>query len=625
MKRYISACLALLLVGCAANAETIQNESTADTTVTVVENHTYDTSNATTITGTGTTFAVEGSGITATANAITITTPGIYQFEGTFDEVNVIVNVVSKGDVQLVLNDVQMNSTTGPVITVSEASNTIISVAEGTSNTLRSCGEDSEGENVVLFSHDDLTIDGSGELNLENTENDGIKGNDTVTLNNVTINIDAKDDGIVVNDLLTINGAIIDIKAGGDGIKAGKSSGDSDGDVVVNGGTITIEAEDDGIQVTGNVQVNDGDINIVTGGGYENGTSQNQFGFGGMQNGQTGFGGWGNNGGQMQMKPNGGMGMMPNMNGGQPQMGNRPDMNQNFFGYEYGDEFDQEDDDFFNQSDDETTRAKGFSVTGNITVNGGTITVNAADDAMNASKVITINGGTLELQAGDDGIHADEEVIVKAGSVRINNSYEGIESMTITFVDGVVEVIASDDGINASNPNVSESMQADGSKLLIQGGTILVSSGGDGLDTNGDGQMTGGTVTVYGPTNSGNGAIDYNGTFTVDGGLLLAGGASGMAEAPSTNSANASIIIGTTSTNPIIKITDESGNTIATYESLKSYQNLICSSDAFVKGNTYTVYENDTVLGEVTITDTNNYLNTTNTGFGNFGGFGGRH
>ena len=44
-------------------------------------------------------------------------------------------------------------------------------------------------------------------------------------------------------------------------------------------------------------------------------------------------------------------------------------------------------------------------------------------------------------------------------------------------------------------------------------------------------QMAGGTVCVCGPTNGGNGALDYNGTATVTGGTLIACGAVGMKKA----------------------------------------------------------------------------------------------
>ena len=45
--------------------------------------------------------------------------------------------------------------------------------------------------------------------------------------------------------------------------------------------------------------------------------------------------------------------------------------------------------------------------------------------------------------------------------------------------------------------------------------------------------MVGGTVLVNGPTNNGNGSLDYDETFDISGGTLVAAGSAGMAQMPS--------------------------------------------------------------------------------------------
>jgi hypothetical protein len=76
---------------------------------------------------------------------------------------------------------------------------------------------------------------------------------------------------------------------------------------------------------------------------------------------------------------------------------------------------------------------------------------------------------------------------------------------------------------------------SDGSELQITGGYLVINAEGDGIDSNGTVTMSGGTVLVYGPTNGGNGAIDYDQSFELTGGTLLAVGASTMAQAPSSS------------------------------------------------------------------------------------------
>ena len=48
--------------------------------------------------------------------------------------------------------------------------------------------------------------------------------------------------------------------------------------------------------------------------------------------------------------------------------------------------------------------------------------------------------------------------------------------------------------------------------------------------------MTDGTLLIHGPTDNGNGAIDYEGTFALDGGTLIAAGSSGMLQTPGSGS-----------------------------------------------------------------------------------------
>lgn len=96
----------------------------------------------------------------------------------------------------------------------------------------------------------------------------------------------------------------------------------------------------------------------------------------------------------------------------------------------------------------------------------------------------------------------------------------------MTIDGGTISVVASDDGINCaggSDTGSTDRMGADqfssqdGVELNINGGTVTIDADGDGLDSNGNFTMAGGTVCVCGPTNGGNGALDYNGTATITG------------------------------------------------------------------------------------------------------------
>lgn len=179
---------------------------------------------------------------------------------------------------------------------------------------------------------------------------------------------------------------------------------------------------------------------------------------------------------------------------------------------------------------DDSASCKGFKAGKTLTVTGGTLTVDSADDALHASTDVTISGGTLTLATGDDGAHADNDLVIgtKGASststprINITASYEGLEGTTVTVYSGDIDVAASDDGVNAANSTLGE--HSDKYAISIAGGDLYIDAGSDGLDSNNDISMTGGKVEVYGADAMMDAAIDYDGTFTLSGGTLFGAG-----------------------------------------------------------------------------------------------------
>ena len=179
---------------------------------------------------------------------------------------------------------------------------------------------------------------------------------------------------------------------------------------------------------------------------------------------------------------------------------------------------------------DDAASCKGFKAGKTLTVTGGTLTVDSADDALHANTDVTISGGTLTLATGDDGVHADNDLVIgtKGASststprINITASYEGLEGTTVTVYSGDIDVAASDDGVNAANSTLGE--RSDKYAINIAGGDLHIDAGSDGLDSNNDISMTGGKVEVYGADAMMDAAIDYDGTFTLSGGTLFGAG-----------------------------------------------------------------------------------------------------
>lgn len=179
---------------------------------------------------------------------------------------------------------------------------------------------------------------------------------------------------------------------------------------------------------------------------------------------------------------------------------------------------------------DDSASCKGFKAGKTLTVTGGTLTVDSADDALHANIDVTISGGTLTLATGDDGVHADNDLVIgtrgasstSTPRINITASYEGLEGTTVTVYSGDIDVAASDDGVNAASSTLGE--RSDKYAISIAGGDLYIDAGSDGLDSNNDINITGGKVEVYGADAMMDAAIDYDGTFTLSGGTLFGAG-----------------------------------------------------------------------------------------------------
>ncbi|MFA7144710.1 MAG: carbohydrate-binding domain-containing protein, partial [Candidatus Izemoplasmatales bacterium] len=255
-----------------------------------------------------------------------------------------------------------------------------------------------------------------------------------------------------------------------------------------------------------------------------------------------------------------------------------------------------------------------------VLIASGTFDIVSKDDAIHANTNVQIDNGEFTISSSDDGIHADTSLTINGGIINITKSYEGIESINIIINGGTIHVVASDDGLNAAGGNDGSSTfggwpgSATGNATItFTGGYIYVNSKGDGVDANGSISMSGGTVIVSGPTDSGNGPLDYDSTFTMTGGQFVAAGSSGMAQNISSSSTQYGVLIYFSSTlTSLIRISDASGGEVITFKPEKSYQCLLVCSPNLKSGQTYSIYTG----GNVTAYDTQDcgyYTNATYT------------
>ena len=422
----------------------------------------YTSSNATLISFTDSAVTADGaySGYEIEGTDVSITAAGTYVFSGDCDDGSITVKKGVTG-VTLVLNGLTLTNADSAAITLNKTAEAALIAAAGSENTVAdTAGANDENAAVKVKSGASLSLSGTGTLTACGNAKNGIKGasDAVITVDELTLNIEAADDGLSCDDELTIKGGRVNITAGGDAVKASPDTDDAEnpdttslGNVTVSGGTMTLMAANDGVQADGDLTVTGGTFDITANGGHTTALT------------------------------------------------------------------------------DDSASCKGLKAGKTLTVSGGTVNVDSADDALHANDV-TVSGGTLTLASGDDAVHADNDLVVgvKGSSstsnpkIDITASYEGLEGTTVSVYSGDIDVAASDDGVNAANSDLGE--RSDKYAIHIAGGDLYIDAGSDGLDSNNNITMTGGKVEVYGADAMMDAAIDYDGTFTLSGGTLFGAG-----------------------------------------------------------------------------------------------------
>ncbi len=203
-----------------------------------------------------------------------------------------------------------------------------------------------------------------------------------------------------------------------------------------------------------------------------------------------------------------------------------------------------------------------------FTITGGTININAPGSGISSSGTLTITGGTITIYSANDALHADSVLTLGKSSgsesdytINIQNSYEGIEALTINMYSGTINIYSTDDGINAQTADSYDTIDETddqggqsgpggqggapgGNRLLLNknnkrrlddtpsinlyGGKLYLNADGDGLDSNGNLYIYGGTIEVWGAA-SGNDdePFDHDGDLKIYGGTIFAGGTKG--------------------------------------------------------------------------------------------------
>ena len=473
----------------------------------------YTSSNATLISFTDSAVTANGkySGYEIEGTDVSITAAGTYVFSGDCDDGSITVKKGVTG-VTLVLNGLTLTNADSAAITLNKTAEAALIAAAGSENTVAdTAGANDENAAVKVKSGAALSLSGTGTLTACGNAKNGIKGasDAVITVDELTLNIEAADDGLSCDDELTIKGGRVNITAGGDAVKASPDTDDAEnpdttslGNVTVSGGTITLDAANDGVQADGNLTISGGTFAVTANGGHTTALTDDSASCKGLKAGKT-------------LTVSGGM--------------------------------------FTVDSADDALHAN------DVTVSGGTLTLASGDDAVHADNDLVV------------GVKSSSST--SNPKIDITASYEGLEGTTVSVYSGDIDVAASDDGVNAANSDLGErsdkyAINIAGGDLYIDAGSDGLDSNNNITMTGGKVEVYGadammdaaidydGTFTLSGGTLFGAGMEPGAGTqayvavgqTTSSGGHGGMGGGQGMTR-PTDESGN-----------PMTRPTDESGN-----------------------------------------------------------------
>ena len=523
----------------------------------------YDPEQCAVIELNGDTAVCTSNAVTISGSTVTICDEGSYLIRGELRDGMVIVDAGEDDKPQLILQNVDIHSTSSAPIYVRQADKVFITVEQNTENSL-SCGEgysaiDENNIDGVIFSKADLCLNGTGSLTLASPAGHGIVTKDELTLaGGIGLDISCAGQGLSANDNICIENAKLSINAGKDGMKAENDENSTLGYIYILNGSYDITCAGDGISAGAALSIAGGSYHILAGGGSENGEKKTSDNWGHMGGGPGGPGGPGGRGGFNDSQEN-------------------------------------------SSDTEDSTSIKGIKSAGTLTVSGGSFIIDSADDAVHSNGDLILKGGEFTIETGEDGFHADNSLTVADGRILIHESYEGLEGLSIQIFGGEILLTATDDGLNAAGGADQSGYggmrggdrfaggSAD-SNIRICGGIVDIHASGDGIDSNGTLEISGGSTIVCCPTTGDTAVLDYEISGSITGGTFIGTGAYQMAQSISSSEQGViAVSVGNQAAQTEISLTDAEGNTVLTHVPNQDFAIVVLSSPEIIKSETYTI------------------------------------
>lgn len=454
----------------------------------------------------------------------TLTEAGDYILSGTLTDGSVIINASEDAKLHLILNGAHIASQSAAALYVISADKVFVTLADGSENGVSAAGDSAEDD----YANVDAAIFARCDISFN--------GSGSLSVSS------AKGHGIVSKDDLVFTGGSYMIQAANHGISGKDSIRIADGSFVVTAGKNCLDSDND--------EDSDKGFIYIAGGSFDLSSGNNAC---------------------------------------------------HCFG----------DFDFLAGSMDISAADDGVHSGAALSVSGGSITISLCYEGLEGVTV-DISGGTIDITSSDDGINA-----ANGSSDSAQDTNEGTPA---DFAGGAPDMSGDPpekpdgsgdtSGASGSMPDAPADMPeaptnmpggtgggfvsgddpfaADSSCLVtISGGMVRINAQGDGIDSNGDLVISGGEVYVSGPRNGGDCALDYNGSGTISGGIVVACGMGGMSQNLSDGNQCSAMI--NLSGSGEIKLTNASGNVLLSYTPADDYSCIVVSCPELAEGSEYTL------------------------------------
>lgn len=480
----------------------------------------------------------KGSGIKVDGNKITITEAGTYVLNGNLKDGQIIVEATKDDDVRLVLENVNIHSEKSAAIYVKNADKLILTLPKGTNNTLSGgvSYENIDENNIdgVIFSKDDLTLNGEGTLNINANYKHAIVSKNDLNIMGGTYNIKSISQSLSGKDAVKIYGGNFNIESQGKGIKSENTEEVEKGNIYIAGGNFNLNSVDDGLHASGSIVIDGGDFKIKS---QDDGLHSDKDLV--INNGNI----------KIEESYEGLEGYKVVVNGG------NVNINSSYDGINSTNP-----DSNTQTQNDKTTKSQN-------------------DKNANSSPRDFQNFNPEKFKSKQENKQMPPGQMPNFGGEIPQGMFEG----------GMPQGMFGGGGRGGFGGG---SMMDDvNAYIKVTGGNLVVTAGGDGLDSNGSILFTGGNIFISSRTNTADTSIDYNGTIKIDGGNLIAVGGNGMMNNfSSQDSKQRSILYNLSSQqqkNSSVKITDSNGKEILSWSPTMEYTMVIVSSPDLKEGGNY--------------------------------------